>query len=145
MNQTTAEPAADPAKKRREYLSKKITATALLGVTAIVCAYACVYVLIGIIPAILHIGIIPLVFWLVIAIAAAVAAGSALLFRSTGRTIRSLPYVPRVDQQIAALPGKEVLLRGSDQPAAAPKELVRPSYKTETPAEELLRAFERNP
>jgi hypothetical protein len=50
-------------------------------------------------------------------------------------------YVPPVAEQLAALPAEEILVRGSDQPAASPDELVRASASTEeTPTSELLRA-----
>ena len=57
------------------------------------------------------------------------------------RAIKRIEYVPPVAEQLAALPAADVLLRGSDQPAAAPDELLRPAHEgMETDAEELLRA-----
>lgn len=54
-------------------------------------------------------------------------------------------YVPPVREQIAVLPADEVLLRGSDHPAAAPEELLRAAQQvTETASEELLRAGSRS-
>ena len=54
---------------------------------------------------------------------------------------KSLPYVPPVAEQLANLPADEVLLRGSDQPSAAPDELLRAAHEgTDTPADQLLRA-----
>ena len=56
----------------------------------------------------------------------------------------SLPYVPPVREQIATLPADEILLRGSEEPAAAPGELLRAAQgRTETGSEELLRAENR--
>ena len=52
----------------------------------------------------------------------------------------AIPYVPPVAEQIAALPVADVRVRGSDQPAATPEELLRAAQAgTAEPAEELLR------
>lgn len=59
---------------------------------------------------------------------------------SADRKLSSVPYVPPVSEQLAALPAEEILLRGSQASPASPQELLRPAGKQETPAEELLRA-----
>jgi hypothetical protein len=54
-------------------------------------------------------------------------------------------YVPPVKEQIEALPAEEVLVRGSDQPAATCDELLRATNEvSQTPAEELLRSGARS-
>ena len=54
---------------------------------------------------------------------------------------QSLPYVPSVAEQLAALPAVEILVRGSIEPVADPSELLKAAYVgAANPAEELLRA-----
>lgn len=53
---------------------------------------------------------------------------------------REIAYVPPVGKQIAALPIREFLLRGSQASPASPEELLRPAGEQETIVEELLRA-----
>ena len=49
-------------------------------------------------------------------------------------------YIPPVAEQLAALPARQILVRGSDRPAAAPWELVRAAnYVKPAKPEELLR------
>jgi hypothetical protein len=57
---------------------------------------------------------------------------------------KALPYVPPAHGQIATLPADEVLLRGSNQPVAAPDDLLRAAQAGAVEsAEELLRAGTR--
>jgi hypothetical protein len=71
------------------------------------------------------------------------ALGGGLLSSFTFKKTKSLPYVPPVDEQIAALRAEEILLRASDEPSATPDELLRAaSSAIAEPAEELLRADE---
>jgi hypothetical protein len=64
--------------------------------------------------------------------------------RSRVRKAKALPYVPPVHKQIAALPAEEILVRGSDQPAALPEELLRAAHEgVVESAAELLRAESR--
>ena len=58
--------------------------------------------------------------------------------------LEAIPYVPPVAEQLAALPANEILVRGSDEPAAAASELVRPASDRETVSDELLRPEEAN-
>ena len=135
------ESAMDKAKRRRNYLLKKWSATALIVAAAIVCGYGVLYVFIGLVQAATHSAFVPLLFWLVMSIATAITVGSALVFRSSLRTVRTLPHVPPVREPIAELPSDEILLRGSDEPAALPGELLRAAHAREAePAEDLLRA-----
>ena len=63
------------------------------------------------------------------------------LIRTANKMTDDNLYVPTVRDQIAYLPAGEVLLRGSDQPAATSSELLRAAHEgTRTDAEELLRA-----
>lgn len=58
----------------------------------------------------------------------------------------ALPYVPTAREQIAALRAEEVLVRGSEVPAARPGELLRAAHaRPATPEEELLRTDCRGP
>ena len=58
-----------------------------------------------------------------------------------GRTNQEIPYVPPVAEQTAALPAEDILLRGSDRPAANPAELLRAAHAGMAgPAGELLRS-----
>jgi hypothetical protein len=53
-------------------------------------------------------------------------------------------YVPPAREQIADLPADEVLLRGSDQSAASPDELLRSAYwRSPGSSDMLLRADQR--
>ena len=54
-------------------------------------------------------------------------------------------YVPPVREQLAALPADAILLRGSDQPTAAPNELLRAANGTESRVGELLRPTRSRP
>ena len=54
---------------------------------------------------------------------------------------KAILYVPPVAIQLAALPAEAILVRGCDQPAAEPSELLRAAREGEaTVAEELVRA-----
>lgn len=54
-------------------------------------------------------------------------------------------YVPPIREQIANLPSNQILLRGSEQPAALPGELMRAVHAGDSNSEEeLLRAESRS-
>ena len=56
-----------------------------------------------------------------------------------------IPYVPPVAEQIAALPAEDILVRGSDRPAATPEELLRAvKVEGETERSKLVRPIERS-
>jgi len=69
--------------------------------------------------------------------------GLKVLIRANEQLVdgADLSYVPPVAEQIAALSADEILLRGSDEPAIGPEELLRAARAgTAEQAEELLRA-----
>ena len=71
-----------------------------------------------------------------------VAAQSAI--RYSDKQAASVPYIPPVAEQLAALPAEVILVRESAKPTADPAELLTPAYAGVTdPAEELLRAEAR--
>lgn len=73
----------------------------------------------------------------------AAISGMLLSYRSV-KTLKTLPHVPPVAEQIAALPAEEILVRSSDEPAATSEELLRAARGHEdTAAEELVRADQR--
>jgi len=82
-------------------------------------------------------------YWLVVSAIAFIVSGCAFLFRRSLTTVQSLPYVPPAAEQLerlAALPAEDILVRGSDRPAAAPDELLRAAHAgTPEPHEQLLR------
>ena len=73
--------------------------------------------------------------------AAALSLVGVLAWRGSNKETASLPYVPPLSEELAALPADEILLRGSDEPAATPGELLRAAQAgAADSAEELLRA-----
>jgi hypothetical protein len=151
MRKERSKPMDDPAKKRQQYVRKKVTAGTLallfgcLAVGGGLFAAWFAYVLVtweehpehtgyGLHPDLLVSGF-PL--W---AVPTAVALFGWWHSYASVKEVRLLPYVPPVAEQIDALPVDQVLVRGSEQPAASPAELVRASLPTEqTAPEELLR------
>ena len=131
------------AKKRREYLRKKartgIGGTATAGISIGLGLVAALLIF----AAVQNIGfsrgnIVLFAFLAFAVLAVAVYFGHVSV--SSFKEARAIPYIPPVREQIAALPADEVLLRGSDQPAASPVELLRAAHDgTETEAGELLR------
>jgi len=140
MNQMHKGPIQDAAKKRRGYLRRKtrLSFEAIIsGGLAAFCA------------------LLGLIFWLMIppnlesstgilCVEAVIVALTVVCVRqcySAWKDVSAVLYVPPVAEQLAALPAEEILVRGSDPPAASPDELVRASASIEeTPASELLRA-----
>lgn len=122
----------DAVKKRQDYLRKRAVANTLQlvgAVTTIGCGLIWLLSLVGIIagvsaslsllPALLGAGLLALP-----SLGAATLLASGF-WHSSAEAAKSIPYVPPVHEQLAALPADEVLLRGSRQPAAAPDELLR--------------------
>ena len=162
MNQAQSEPIKERLQKRREYLRKIIAAgmgaTAFLllslGAGAVVFNnftgphwYHCLGMSFG--PFIewafssgkYWLGILPI---LAVCGATAVSAIAAVHCRKQYRTAVSVPFVPPIRKQdLVALTVDQVLLRGSFAPAAAPTELLRAAFSSETGADELLRPTER--
>lgn len=64
--------------------------------------------------------------------------GVFLTFAGVKESI-ALPYVPPVREDIGSLPAEEILVRGSEQPAAAPEEMLRAAESGAIAPEELLR------
>jgi len=68
------------------------------------------------------------------------------LWRPSSKRANALAYVPPVAEQIAAMPAEEILVRGSEEPSAAPGELLRAARTgAETEAGELVRASQVSP
>ena len=63
------------------------------------------------------------------AILGSIACSSCCTILNAHDRLVGLAYVPPVAEQIAALPAEEILLRGSDQPAATPDELLRAAHE----------------
>jgi hypothetical protein len=139
-----------PAQKRQEYLRKILALRANMlfwGMSAITfCLFVFLFVM---------------AYWFLndeqarpdvrilcagMAVLAAIAFVSFRSWRRSKHEAETIAYVPPVREQIAALPAEEILVRGSDQPAATPDELLRPAReRAETGAEELLRADQEIP
>src|SRR4051812_26784534 len=128
-NQTHKEPVKDLAKKRREYLLKRgETGTKGCGGLVLALSFGSLFLWIllsqfeaitskspWLYPACL-IGI-PISYYLM-------SVGIRLRRRAADQA-QAVTYVPSVRKQLAALPAEEILVRGSDQPAATPEELLR--------------------
>jgi hypothetical protein len=140
MKQTHKDPVKDAAQKRRDYLVAKAKIHSISETSRI----AVVIFTIGT-------GFMFLVdfghflpTWVVLIAGLLNAVLAAVAYRIMKRAdarAKALTYVPPVAEQIAALPASDVLLRGSEQPIAAPEELLRAAQTgSETASEELLRA-----
>jgi len=74
-------------------------------------------------------------------ICGALSTACVRLCKHCVNSVRALPYVPPVAEQVAKLPADAVLVRGSDRPSATPEELLRVASESNSRAgEELLRA-----
>jgi hypothetical protein len=138
----------DGARKRREYLWKKAAARllqAIGGVTTVGCGLLWLLALAGTIVAI-AVARSPLPSLLAAGLAALVCVGAATLiargfWRASAEAAEAIPYVPPVAEQVAALPAKEVLVRGAHQPLDSTDELLRAATPhAAVDAAELLRA-----
>ena len=136
-NQTHNGPPRDAAKKRREYLFANTylaTSTALLLLLAILSFAVCGAM------------VLRMILWrenccLSLVLSGVGCLGASWMMRKSARRMDTLPYVPPVAEQIADLPAEDILVRGSNQPAAASGELLRAAREgAEAEAEELLRA-----
>jgi hypothetical protein len=150
-NQTHLQPIEDAAKKRRKYLRERTQANMVAAVAlgiAIVFALPLLFVFGTFFLSLLTSGRIPDVVsivygFLILGLFGGPACLAWIIRQHFTRKAASLLYVPPVSEQIAALPADEILLRGSDMPAAAQGELLRPVREgTETEAGELLRPTE---
>lgn len=129
----------DAKRKRRQYLASKahkIVGTGMFaGAAAFALAAACVSLL-------LRQSGPWLTTWAYTA-ATLLCAGAICCYMTcrTANEAKSIPYVPPVAEQIAALPAEEILVRGSEQPAAPSGELLRAARAgIDTEPTELLRA-----
>lgn len=168
MTTNHAKQGSDAAKKRREYLRQKVriyaSAVWATGICAACVAYLWIptqmshyernlppepnraaylstvitngfYFLGPKWPSYSGAAILTLVFLLILIVVSAVHCVKQV------RCAKAIPYVPPVAEQLAALPAEDILVRGSDQPPAAPGELLRAASGTEeTKAAELVRA-----
>ena len=145
IDHTQREPVRDVAKKRREYLrtaAVKIALALALGFVAIfpmswakpilISAYHNRSMING------HCSDWVMVFevgiYLVVASVGCIIASGNLV-----RTTVKMPYVPPVAEQLAAVHAEEILVRGSEQPAATSEELLRAAMAGANVPEELLR------
>ena len=153
MNQRYHDSLEDRARRRRQYLLEKTTASTLAVVG---CCIAFVFALVAVFFAVpflfllflsINMGGVDLMFAAVYVFGLLALAGIAVLggrlYSSSEQKARFMPYVPPVDEQIAALPAESILLRGSAVPTASPEELLRAARPgTVGASEELLRAGE---
>ena len=139
----------DAAKKRREYLWRKGLANSTI---LSVCLIGGVTVLGALLAIIITVTLLTSMGSPVrgLGLGAAIGVPALLMlkaidtYRNQVRKARMIPYVPPVREQLAALPADKILVRGSDQPAAAPGELLRAARTgAETEAGELLRPNQR--
>jgi hypothetical protein len=132
----------DLAKKRREYLREKAVGSILIVVAVFFCAPLAVSTLFS------FIGLVivreraeNVVQVIVLFISCPLLIWMARTAGKINTKINSLEYVPPVAEQIKDLPAEEILVRGSDQPAATRDELLRAANEAQdTGSEELLRA-----
>lgn len=141
----------DPVAKRRTYLLAKAETGSmsciglcltlgfgLLAIAAIFGAVAALFAipLIGPGPALIGL--------MVSAVTGYLAYIGYQAMRTAARRSDEIVYVPPVREQVAALPADEVLLRGADQPASGPADLLRVAYTVNaTGSDELVRPVEK--
>jgi len=163
MSQLYRRKVKDLAKNRRDYLFKLAQANLQRGIgilatlgcgslLMLVAGMFCIYLVIG-----TGIGIsdghmpdlskdpflIYLFVWFVVwlGIFGTLTWLAAKFWQSSTAKAKSLPYVPPVSKQIAALPPVEILLRGSNEPATTPGELLRAAHSPAiSNGKDLLRA-----
>ncbi len=132
----------DAAKRRREYLRKKaqfMSGCAIGGGVGLFTMSICAALFI------LSSGTVyPTEFFRLAWVFGFVAIVCRFLWSHCARKARALVYVPPVAEQIAALPAKEILVRGSGRPGSASAELLRAARAgAEAEAATLLRAESR--
>ena len=122
----------DAAKKRRDYLLK--LASAYSRIIGVVVTTVAILLLFGFgVNAVWQkmlntdvIGaLVMLVLFLPLPLAVLILSMRSVRYKMNAA--KTIPYVPRVPEQIALLPAEGLLLRGSVQPIAAPAELLRRS------------------
>ena len=145
MSRTQPGKREDAAAKRREYLRAKVGMVAIIGFgAALILAIA--FVTLAVISNVfsrMHLMDISIMVMCAVflAIAGVLTYAGVDAVRIAHKQSAALPFVPPVDEQIAALPAVEILVRGSEPPAAQPEELLRAAQRgVETDPTELLRA-----
>lgn len=155
-NETQKEPARDLAKKRQEYVRKKVvTLSALWTARAMVLSAILCGILMSL-SLVVYLNYIPHHLWnenapdfqrnllieMVLVISCpGIAALCFFVGKDQSKKEKEIEYVPPVREQIAALRAHEILLRGADEPDTTPDELLRAAQAgMAEPAEELLRA-----
>jgi hypothetical protein len=144
MKKADPNPIEDLAQKRRDYLTRKAAASLAASVAG---GLSVLFGLIAVAPLLL----IPcyqnpgdfMTAFIFIGSFGFAAVGAGLWCKASLRTLRQLPYVPPVSEQVANLPSDRVLVRGSDEPADKPGDLLRAAgaIASESP-DELLRPDE---
>jgi hypothetical protein len=144
----------DRKKLRREYLKKKIGATAVTGIGGVAflpCAFfSAVFFSVGLylfLYFITDLGHRPLSMlvlrnscaWSLVGLLLAIVARSSWRgIRRSRQDLAALTYIPPITPN--TLPADEILVRGSEEPPIAQREvLLRAAKQEETPKEELLR------
>lgn len=152
MDHAHSNQASDPAARRRQYLAKKAGIAVLMVVAVLVGAigalaflYYLPYLNLG---PLRHLWVGGVSISVPTVLAVGVAFGAFVITtrraaKDLSAKSRSIPYVPPIREQIAALPDEVILVRASDQPAAEPGELLRAARSTTaTPDAELLQPVE---
>jgi hypothetical protein len=156
VDQAEGRPMEDPAKKRREYLLQKsgmvsrvwIYNCAVLGYGALSLCSGCLFTYCALGPSgFLRESFDPFAYLILASLFALIIVFGFLAWiaaKPSGLSsldATSIPYVPPVNQQIAALPADAVLVRGSDEPPTSSDELLRAAREgADAEAAELLRA-----
>ena len=148
-----AEPMKDAAKKRRRYLWRLCSMMSLCAIGGIITIVGTIAAVILAqmawtlstphrVPAIDMPWSMTLPFVMIPIVIASMGFWMSRAFLGKSRT---LPYVPPLAGPVAALPAKDILVRGSDEPKAAPWELLRAAHSDRSaPNQELLRAKSRS-
>ena len=150
INQTHSGPKEYARKKRREYLWEKGKAYAL-ALAGVVLSLPFLWLAVwflrdaeGGIAWHGHIwrALVELVFAV---LPVGMVAQSLLNSHREVKRASALPYVPPVRARLDTLAAEEILVRGSEEPAAMPCELLRAAHEgTETDSANLLRAETRS-
>ena len=138
------------AKKRRNYLARRVGALSIVAVSGLISGIGfaaatliAIWVVVSAVNfgwyavALLIVAIVPAIICLAIAIAAWMGCWRARIIAA------SIPYVPPEREQVEFRPAVEILVRGSEQPPTAPDELLRAAQDGKSiPADELMRPTE---
>jgi hypothetical protein len=147
MNRSHVIPYEERVRLRREYLAKVATASTIQAVGACVAivfgSFAVFFTLLFVLVSVLSdASLTPKLFAGfagIFGMAAAPAAVGGLVYRFGDARARSISFVPRVGEQIASLPDREILVRGSAQSQIPADDLVRPVKAAISDSSDLLR------